>query len=251
MARRAATAPAWQRPVLALEARRLAAYEAEVFGWFQHRTIISDQDRQLVQHPGRNEIVVVPNGIDGQYFAPQPAAAQTHELLFCGNMGYPPNVDAAEWLAEEILPLVRQRHPAARLLLAGTTPSPRVRSLARRPGVEVSGWLPDIRAAYAGAQVFVAPMRVGTGLQNKLLEAMAMRRPCVTTTLANNALGAAPGQHLLVADTAPALAEALSTLLAEPAEAQRLAAAGHAFVAERYDWAAATAQLENLFLDNC
>jgi sugar transferase (PEP-CTERM/EpsH1 system associated) len=251
MARRAATAPAWQRPVLALEARRLAAYEAEVFGWFQHRTIISDQDRQLVQHPGRNEIVVVPNGIDGQYFAPQPTAAQTHELLFCGNMGYPPNVDAAEWLAEEILPLVRQRHPAARLLLAGTTPSPRVRALARRPGVEVSGWLPDIRAAYAGAQVFVAPMRVGTGLQNKLLEAMAMRRPCVTTTLANNALGATPGQHLLVADTAPALAEALSTLLAEPAEAQRLAAAGHAFVAERYDWAAATAQLENLFLDNC
>ena len=251
MARRAAAAPAWQRPVLALEARRLAAYEAEVYGWFQHRTIISDQDQQLIPHPGRAAIAVVPNGIDMQYFAPVADATITHELLFCGNMGYPPNVDAAAWLAEEILPLVRQRHPAARLLLAGTTPSSRVRALARRPGVEVSGWLPDVRPAYAGARVFVAPMRVGTGLQNKLLEALAMRRPCVTTTLANNALGATPGQHLLVADTAPALAEALGTLLADTPRAAQLAEAGHQFVAQHYDWAAATARLENLLLDTC
>ena len=251
MARRAAQAPAWQRPVLALEARRLAAYEAEVFGWFQHRTIISDQDRQLIQHPDRADIVVVPNGIDCDYFTPQASAAPGPELLFCGNMGYHPNVDAAAWLATDILPLVRQRHPAARLLLAGTSPSPKVRALARRPGVEVSGWLPDIRAAYAGARVFVAPMRVGTGLQNKLLEAMAMRLPCVTTPLANNALRGTPGQHLLVADTAPALAASISELLAAPAEAARLAQAGHEFVRQHYDWAAATAQLENLFLDNC
>ncbi|MGI4832422.1 MAG: glycosyltransferase [Janthinobacterium lividum] len=251
MARRAATAPAWQRPLLALEARRLAAYETEVFAWFQHRTIISDQDRQLIQHPGRGTITVVPNGIDMQYFAPLAEVASTHELLFCGNMGYPPNVDAAAWLAEEILPLVRQRHPGACLLLAGTTPSPRVRALARRPGVAVSGWLPDIRPAYAGAQVFVAPMRVGTGLQNKLLEALAMRRPCVTTSLANNALGATPGQHLLVADTALGLAEALGTLLADAPRAAQLAEAGHQFVAAHYDWAAATARLENLLLATC
>ncbi|RZK47223.1 MAG: glycosyltransferase [Hymenobacter sp.] len=122
---------------------------------------------------------------------------------------------------------------------------------ASRPGVEVSGWLPDIRAAYAGARVFVAPMRVGTGLQNKLLEAMAMRLPCVTTPLANNALRATPGQHLLVADAAPALADAISGLLASPAEAARLALAGHEFVRRHYDWAAATARLENLLLDNC
>ena len=251
MARRAATAPAWQRPVLALEARRLAAYEAAAFGWFQHHTIISEPDRQLIQHSQKEEIAVVPNGIDFTYFQPRPAAEKTCELLFCGNMGYHPNVDAAGWLAEEILPLVRQRHPAARLLLAGTTPSPKVRALAARPGVGVSGWLPDIRTAYAGARVFVAPMRVGTGLQNKLLEAMAMQLPCVTTPLAHNALGGTPGHHLLVADTAPALAEALAGLLTDAPAAARLAAAGRTFVAETYDWAAATARLENLFLDNC
>ena len=250
MARRAATAPAWQRPVLALEARRLAAYEAAAFGWFGHHTIISEQDRQLIQHAGKEEITVVPNGIDLAYFQPRPAAEKTCDLLFCGNMGYHPNVDAAGWLAEEILPLVRQRHPAARLLLAGTTPSPSVRALAARPGVAVSGWLPDIRAAYAGARVFVAPMRVGTGLQNKLLEAMAMQLPCVTTPLAHQALGGRPGQDLLVAETAPALAAALATLLADSAAAARLAAAGRTFVAETYDWAAATARLENLLMVN-
>ena len=168
MARRVATAPAWQRPVIALEARRLAAYEAEVFGWFDHRTIISDQDRQLVPHPQRDQITIVPNGIALDVFQARPLVPKTCELVFCGNMGYHPNVDAACWLAEEILPLVQRQHPQARLLVAGTTPAPRVQALARLPGVAVSGWLPDIRSAYAQARVFVAPMRVGTGLQNKL-----------------------------------------------------------------------------------
>lgn len=251
MARRAATAPAWQRPVLALEASRLAAYEAAAYGWFRHHTIISDQDRQLIAHAEKERITIVPNGIALDYFQPQPLAPKTHDLLFCGNMGYHPNVDAACFLAEEILPLVQQRHPGATLLIAGTTPAPRVQALARRPGVAVSGWLPDIRTAYAGARVFVAPMRVGTGLQNKLLEAMAMQLPCLTTPLANNALRGASGRHLLVAEGAPALAAAVLDLLGDEALAARLAAAGRTFVTETYDWAAATARLENLLRDNC
>ncbi len=251
MARRAAVASAWQRPVLALEARRLAAYEAEVFGWFRHHTVISPADAHQLAHVGADAklpLHVVPNGIDLTYFQPQTSAALAHEILFCGNMGYYPNVDAAGWLANEIMPLVRATHPAARLLLAGTTPAPRVLALARQPGTTVSGWLPDIRAAYAGARVFVAPMRLGSGLQNKLLEALAMGRPCVTTSLANNALGATPGHHLLVADTAPALAEAISGLLTDEAEAARIAAAGRTFVAETYDWASATSRLEVLLV---
>ncbi|RZK62892.1 MAG: glycosyltransferase [Hymenobacter sp.] len=246
MARRAATAPAWQRPVIGLEARRLAAYEAEVLGWFGHCTIISDQDRQLVQHPRRAQIHIVPNGIALDFFQPRPLAPKSYELVFCGNMGYHPNVDAACWLAEEILPLVQRQHPRARLLVAGTTPAPRVLALARRPGVAVSGWLPDIRQAYAGARVFVAPMRVGTGLQNKLLEAMAMQLPCVTTPLANNALGGTPGRHLLVAASAAELATAIGQLLADEAAAAALAQRGRTFVAANYDWAATTGRLEKL-----
>jgi len=245
MRRRSAQAPRWQRPVLALEAQRLLRYEAAAFDWFSHRTIISDQDRQLIQHPDRNEIHLVLNGIDTEFFRPQPTAAKAYDLLFCGNMNYHPNVDAACFLAEEILPLVRRRHPAARLLVAGTTPAPRVQALASAQ-VEVSGWVPDIRAAYAAARVFVAPMRVGTGLQNKLLEALAMALPCVTTPLANNALGGTDGQELRVALGAPALAEAIVGLLDDAAQAEVMAGRGHAFVKRHYTWAGATARLEVL-----
>lgn len=245
MARRAGQAPAWQRPVMALEARRLAAYEAQVFDWFTHHTIISDQDRQLIQHPGRGRIRIVPNGIALDYFTPRPAVAKAYEVLFCGNMAYHPNVDAACFLAEEIMPLVRQQYPAARLLVAGTTPTARVKALAAAH-VTVSGWVPDIRDAYAAARVFVAPMRVGTGLQNKLLEAMAMQLPCVTTTLANNALHGVPTHDLLVADSAAALAAAIVGLLTNAVAAEKLARQGHAFVAQHYDWAGATAHLNAL-----
>lgn len=246
MARRATQAPAWQRPVLALEARRLLAYEAEVFDWFAHCTIISDQDRQLIQHPRRAEISIVLNGIDTGFFRPQPEAVKEYDVLFCGNMSYHPNVDAACFLADAVMPLVRQRHPAARLLVAGTTPAPRVQALASAH-VQVSGWVPDIRAAYAAARVFAAPMRVGTGLQNKLLEAMAMSLPCVTTPLANNALGGRDGHELRVAADATAVAAAIADLLADPAAAAEMAAHGHDFVQQRYDWAGATARLEALF----
>jgi sugar transferase (PEP-CTERM/EpsH1 system associated) len=246
VARRATQAPLWQRPVMALEARRLLAYEAAAFDWFQHHTIISDQDRQLIQHPRRQEIRVVLNGIDAERFRPLPGVAKEYDVLFSGNMSYHPNVDAAAFLAEEIMPLVRARHPAARLLVAGTTPAPRVQALAS-PHVIVSGWVPDIRAAYASARVFVAPMRVGTGLQNKLLEAMAMHLPCVTTPLANNALGGTHGQELCVAETAAAIANGIISLLDNPGAAEAMATRGQEFVKARYTWAGATAQLEALF----
>lgn len=246
MRRWADKAPAWQRPVMALEARRLQQYEARAFDWFRHHTIISDQDRQLIDHEQRQRIQVVPNGIDTEFFRPGAVAAdEPFELVFCGNMAYHPNVEAAVWLAEQILPQVRQRHPQARLLLAGTTPTARVLAL-QSDSVKVSGWLPDIRTAYASARVFVAPMRTGTGLQNKLLEAMAMARPSVTTPLANNALGGTPGQHLLVGADTAGLADSICQLLDRPEEAAGLAAQGREFVRERYTWEGTTERLAQL-----
>ncbi|TGE20008.1 glycosyltransferase [Hymenobacter elongatus] len=247
MVRRAQQAPVWQRPVISLEARRLLAYEAAVFDWFEHHTIISDPDRQLISHPQRQRIQVVLNGIDTDFFQPT-TQPQEYELVFCGNMSYHPNVDAAEFLATEVLPLVHQTHPQARLLIAGTTPAARVLALAS-PFVVVSGWLPDIRDAYASARVFVAPMRVGTGLQNKLLEAMAMRLPCVTTPLANNALRGVPSQDLLVGESAAELAAHITGLLSETEAAEALAGRGLEFVRRHYNWAAATGRLEALFAE--
>lgn len=245
MLRRAEQSSWAESMVYAREGRSLQTYEAAAFNWFQHHTIISEQDRQLIEHPRRAEIRIVRNGIDTDFFEPR-TVPKTHDILFCGNMSYHPNVDAVEFLALEILPLVRHTHPAARLLIAGTTPAPRVLALASE-AVTVSGWIEDIREAYAAARVFVAPMRVGTGLQNKLLEAMAMKLPCVTTPLANNALHGRSGQDLLVAESATELADCIIALLTDTQAATRLAEQGRAFVQAQYDWEASTNQLESLF----
>jgi sugar transferase (PEP-CTERM/EpsH1 system associated) len=244
MLRRAEQSSWAERMVYGREGRSLLAYEAAAFDWFQAHTIISEQDQQLIEHPYREKIHVVRNGIDTEFFQPR-ATAKTHDILFCGNMSYHPNVDAVEFLAQDILPLVQRVHPAARLLIAGTTPAPRVLALASET-VTISGWIDDIRDAYAAARVFVAPMRVGTGLQNKLLEAMAMELPCVTTPLANNALHGRPGQDILVGETAADLANCISTALTDATAAAQLASQGRLFVQQHYDWEASTNQLEVL-----
>lgn len=168
-------------------------------------------------------------------------------------MSYAPNVDAARCLVEEIMPLVWNSLPDATLLLAGADPAPAVRALAAKSPkgrVVVSGRLPDIRTAYAAAQIFVAPMRIGTGMQNKLLEAMSMQLPCVTTPLAASPLGAHPGSHLLVGDSPAQLAKQILLLLSSPTLCSQLADAGRRFVQEHYSWPAAVKPLERLLTQN-
>ena len=160
-------------------------------------------------------------------------------------MSYAPNVDAARFLVKEVMPLVWEQCPYATVLLAGTDPRSSVRALAS-DRVTVSGHLPDIREAYASSQVFVAPMRIGSGLQNKLLEAMAMQRPCVTTSLANTPLGAVSGEHLLVGDDAAILAAHIVGLLKDAELRSRIADSGLRFVQQHYSWSAAVKPLEEL-----
>jgi glycosyltransferase involved in cell wall biosynthesis len=173
-------------------------------------------------------------------------------------MAYAPNVDAARYLVNDVMPLVWQRHPEATLLLAGADPKPSVRLLASKH-VTVSGRLNDIREAYASSTVFVAPMRLGSGLQNKLLEAMSMRLPCVTTSLAAKPLLAKGGETfithhsslnthmpLLVADTPEALADSIVRLLDSQELRDSLAAEGNSFVRDNYSWSSAVEPLEQI-----
>src|SRR5690606_30283802 len=173
-------------------------FRSLMFDLFDHQAIISAQDRDLLYHPLRDQVAVVPNGVDTAYFSPQDTP-KAHDLLFTGNMNYPPNIDSVLFLVHQVLPLVHAHRPGTTLLIAGVDPDQRVRDLAtRNPAVTVSGWVKDIRSSYASARIFVAPMQIGTGLQNKLLEAMAMGMPCVTSDLANNAVGARPGEAILI-----------------------------------------------------
>jgi glycosyltransferase involved in cell wall biosynthesis len=242
--RRVQREPWYSRWLFRVEQQRLERYEARMLEEFEHCVIISSQDRDCIRHVERGKIGIVPNGVDFGHFQPR-EAEKKHDLLFTGNMAYPPNVESAVFLASEVLPLVWKRMPQVTLAIAGATPADRVMSLAG-PKVRVTGWVDDISECYAGAKIFVAPMLINTGLQNKLLEAMSMKLPCITSKLANNALGGIPGKDLLVCSDPDQYAAEILDLLNDTARAARIAESGCQFVRERYSWESATRPLIDL-----
>lgn len=244
MERRTETAPFYLRPLFRTETRRLIRYENLMFDQFDHTVIISAQDRDYIYHPLRDRMSVIPNGVDTDHFSPQPLDPH-YDLLFTGNMNYPPNIDSVLFLVQKVLPIVRRQRPGTSLQISGVDPSQSVRDLARTdPLISVTGWIRDIRSSYASARIFVAPMQIGTGLQNKLLEAMAMRMPCITSALANNAVGAPAGEAILIGTTPEEYAEHILRLLDDAAERERVADSGYRFVRQRFDWDRAADALE-------
>lgn len=243
MKRRADIASCVTRPIYNMEYHRLKRYEAALFDNFDVKSIISEPDRDLFPHERRDEILIIPNGVDHDYFKPQEREKQ-FDLVFTGNMSYPPNVNAVDYLANDILPIVWKTLPDVKLYIAGATPDPKVKKAASER-IIVSGWLDDIRDAYAQSRAFIAPMRIGTGLQNKLLEAMSMRLPAITSPLANASLGAKPNEEILVGSNAEEMAQHIITLLTDKEKAERLAQAGFDFTNRVYDWGKATEILEN------
>jgi len=246
--RRKEKASGFRKRIFNMEYQRLVKYEAEVLNDFTKTTIITSQDRALIQHPQNENIVIVPNGVDMQFFHPMDQE-KIYDVVFTGNMNYPPNVMAAKFLANDILPIVQQGKPNAKLLIAGASPHPSVKALASK-SVTVSGWLDDIRTAYASSKVFVAPMQIGTGLQNKLLEAMAMKIPSVTSDLANTALNAQADVEIKVAQSQDkeAFANCILDLLNDEGVAQQQAEAAYQFILNNYSWKYAVNILNRLFV---
>ena len=180
-----------------LEAKRLKKYERYIFDYFENHTIISEQDKQLINHPEREKIICTPNGIDSTFFE-KGETIKGFDFIFVGNMSYAPNIAAVQLIAKEILPIFSE----STLLISGSSPSPSIKKLAEEnQNIEVTGWVDDIRISYLKGEIFLAPMMIGTGMQNKLLEAMALGIPCVTTPLANNAINAKNGEEILVGTT--------------------------------------------------
>lgn len=245
MERRRSTSAFYMKPILGIEYNRLLKYENKIFDFFDHKTIISDQDKSLIPHPRKNEIVVVPNGVDTGYFRPMDMKKE-YDLLFNGNMNYPPNVESVQYLVNKILPEVWKQLPDVRLLISGANPNYKVMEL-KSDKVVISGWMNDIRENFAKSKILVAPMQISIGLQNKLLEAMAMKIPCVTSTLANNALRAQPGEQILVADKPDQYAQCIVQLLTDEAQLNRIAENGYQYVMNHFNWQQTTQLLERLF----
>ncbi|HKK38455.1 MAG TPA: glycosyltransferase [Cryomorphaceae bacterium] len=248
MERRADRARFPFREIFNLERKRLVAYENIIFEYFETKVIISDEDRKYIYHPERQYIHIVTNGIDTDFFHPSANRKEEFDLVFVGNMSYPPNIETAEFIVNNVLPLLEIKYPQIKLLLAGADPAKRVQSLAGRPNVELRAGMKDIREAYGSGKIFFAPMLIGTGLQNKLLEAMAMEKPCVTSALANKALMATHRENILVGETAEDYAELITELIGNPDLCKKLGKNGRQYVQESFSWESSTKELAELML---
>lgn len=245
MERRAQKAPWVTRWIYKMEAQRLKEYEQRIFNYFEFQTMISQQDVHYIAHPDQRKIQVIPNGIDTDFFYPSNRSEATHDLVFVGNLSYAPNIDAMQWFAEHVL----THEPNWRLLVAGANPSAAfVQSLKKYPNISVEGWQPDIRTAYARGSVFIAPMQIGTGMQNKLLESMAMGIPCITTPLASEALDVIPGKDLLVARNEEEFLKHIRFLLNNQEEAKVIGGQGRITVTKIYSWERAITALDALLI---
>jgi glycosyltransferase involved in cell wall biosynthesis len=244
--RRIDKAPWYLKWIFRSEAKRLKNYERVIFDYFEHKTIISDQDREFILHPNRNEIVSIPNGIDERFFNFTKTQAR-YDLVFIGNLSYAPNVEAVEYIATALLTKNKQ----LTCLISGATPHPTIQKIARTTAqIELQGWIDDIREAYVSGKIFIAPMMIGTGMQNKLLEAMALGIPCITTTLANNAIQAVHNEHILVANTTDEFLAAINDLLTDQELYKRIATNGQAYIRENYSWKKSTQELAALISSN-
>lgn len=188
--------------------------------------------------------LTITNGVDMEFFCPDHAAVEPDRLVFTGVMGYHPNEDAALYFCRDILPLIRAKRPQVQFWIVGAEPGDRVRALEAVPGVHVTGAVDDIRPYVRSASVFVCPLRIGSGVKNKILAAMAMEKPTVATGLSMDGLNLREGREVLIGDTPQVFADRVLHLLEDAAEAKRLAQNGLARVRNEYSWAAMGEALE-------
>jgi glycosyltransferase involved in cell wall biosynthesis len=239
-----------REPRLSHRAQLWAArrYEAFMFAPYRAVVVVSPPDRaELLALNPALRVEVIPNGVDLEYFQPQPGAREPDTLLFTGNFAYAPNADAAHYLAQTLLPDVRARFPDARLWLVGADPPPAVQALAS-DRVTVTGRVDDLRPYLARAAVFVSPLRLGAGIKNKVLEALAMGCPLAATPLSVDGIAVQNERDALVAPVeGGALTAAVIRLLADPALRAALGANGPALIARAYSWARAAARYTALY----
>jgi sugar transferase (PEP-CTERM/EpsH1 system associated) len=219
-----------------LEHRRLRRLEQELPTRARAVTLVSQREADLYREfCAAGSVQAIPNGVDLAYFAP-PCPAAEEDCVFVGALDYLPNVDAACWFCQEVWPQVYQRRPQTKVHLVGRRPVPAIRRLADLPGVEMVGQVQDVRPYVSRAAIAVAPLRIARGVQNKVLEAMAMGKATIASPEALAGLWAEPGVHLLAASTVREWVTAILRLLDDPALRRRIGSAGRRYVEEEHCW---------------
>lgn len=230
-----------------MEGRRLRSYEAEVARWARVCVLATAAEEALLKSfaPWANT-AVIPNGVDLDHLTPVARAVTDPTLIFTGAMDYTPNIDAVHHFCSDIYPRVRKEVPEVRFLIVGLNPPASVLRLGRLPGVVVTGAVPDVRPFYAQASVCVAPLRIARGVQNKILQAMAMGLPVVATRRACEGIEARPERDLLVEDDPEAFATRVVELLRDPVRRVGLGRSARSFVEAHHAWEASLARLDAL-----
>jgi len=247
-AERSGPATRW---VYRIEAARLGRFERDLASRAGASLFVSEPEARLLDlTPGDGHAWVLTNGVDADYFRPGAVAPPlpSPRAVFVGMMDYYPNVDAVTWYAEEILPRIRARVPDAAFDIVGRIPGARVRSLSRLPGVRVTGGVPDVRPYLGEGAVAVAPFRIARGIQNKILEAMAMGLPVVGTPSAFQGLPAASTDGVAIVDSASDFADEVCSLLADASARHERGRAARAYVERHHRWEDHGRRLEELLL---
>jgi sugar transferase (PEP-CTERM/EpsH1 system associated) len=235
------------RWVYRIEADRLLAYEQNIARRFSHALVCTAGEKRDFERlfPGI-AVSLVGNGVDLDYFRSSGATKQPGSIVFTGVMDYFPNVDAVTWFCDRVLPMVQAQIPEATLTICGSRPNPAVLRLAQRRGLAVTGRVPDTRPYLDAAEIFVAPLRVARGVQNKVLEALAMGLPCVASSVAWRGTVVPQGDGILVADDAAEFAERVVRLLRSSALRAEMAVKGRAAVEAEYRWDVPMAALDHV-----
>ena len=237
----ASTAASPLRRLFAREGRLLRVAENAIVNWADASFAITPDEAErfnaradVMRHVGWWS-----NGVDTDYFDPDavlPATHATADIAFTGAMDYRANIDAVAWFVKDVWPLVRDKTPDATFAIVGAKPARAVRELATAPGIRVTGRVDDIRPWIAGAKLAIAPLRIARGIQNKVLEAMAMTTPVIATGAAATGIRAAAGEEIVIADTPDAFAAATLTLLNDTDRCAKIGAAARARMVADYQW---------------
>jgi polysaccharide biosynthesis protein PslH len=233
--------------IYAIEARRLLGYERHIAQIFSHALVHTEIEKHDFERliPGI-PVAVVGNGVDLDYFRSAGEAKKPASMVFTGVMDYRPNIDAVVWFCDEILPIVQMEIPAANFTICGSRPALAVRRLAKRRGVRVTGWVADARPYLDRAEIFVAPLRMARGVQNKLLEALAMGLPCVASMAAWRGTVVADGQGILATDEPREFARHVIDLLGDSDGRAEMARRARAAAVANYRWEVQLACLDQV-----
>jgi polysaccharide biosynthesis protein PslH len=248
--RAAVREPTWRRLLAELEWRKLRAYEGKVCRQFDRVTVVSDDDRAALEKAaGRTfSAVVIPIAVDTDELAFRPPEPSAHHILSVATMFYPPNVEGIQWFINNVFPLVREVDATVNFFVVGSRPPAGIVRLGHlTKGVEVTGYVADLEPMLARSAVLVVPLRSGSGMRVKILEAFARGIPVVSTTIGVEGIAARPDEHLLIADDERGFAQAVLSLLGDARLAERIAQAGRRLVEERYDWRRALAGLDVVY----